>query len=256
MIDFHSHIIYGVDDGAKNIEMSIQILKEAQKVGVTDIILTPHYLKNYYTENKKEIEKRKEQLEKKLQEENIKVNLYQANEVYITDDMVELINNGTISTINNTKYVLFELPMSTETLNLKTVIYSLLENGNVPIIAHPERYVYIQKEPNMLIELIEDGVLFQMNIGSILGQYGKNAQKTAQKLIKYNMVHFLGTDTHRPNMIYNRINEAIEKLSKIASKEQLENLLTNNAKKVLQNEKITINQPIKIKRNLFSKILG
>lgn len=256
MIDFHSHIIYGVDDGAKDIEIAIQILKEASQAGFTDIILTPHYLKNYYIQSKKEIQKRIKEIEKRLKQENININLYQANEVYIMDEMSELINNGTISTINNSKYVLFELPMSTETLNLKSVIYSLLENGNIPIIAHPERYKYIQENPNKLLELIEIGVLFQMNFGSILGQYGKKVQKTAEKLLKHNMVHFLGTDTHRPNMIYNRINEAIHKLNKIIDEKQLKNLLMNNAQKVLQDEKVYIELPKEIKNGFISKLFG
>lgn len=256
MVDLHSHIIYGVDDGAKNIDTSIQILKEAKKAGFTDIILTPHYLKNYYEQKKSQIERKIREIEKRLNEENIKINLYQANEVYITDDMVELINNGTISTINNSKYILFELPMSVETFNLKSVIYSLFENGNIPIIAHPERYTYIQENPNKLLEFIEDGVLFQLNLGSILGEYGKKAKKTAQKLLKHNMVHFLGTDTHRTNMIYNRINEAIEELKKILKEEQIGNLLENNAKKVLQNEKVNIELPIPIKNSFISKIFN
>ncbi len=256
MIDFHSHIVYGVDDGAKDIQESVEMLKEASQAGFTDIILTPHYMKNYYIQNKKEIEKRIKEIQKKLKEDNIKINLFQANEVYIIDEMPELINNGTISTINSSKYVLFELPMSIETLNLKSVIYSLLENGNIPIIAHPERYKYIQNDPNKLLELIEMGVLFQSNFGSILGQYGKISQKTVEKLLKHNMVHFLGTDTHRLNTIYNKIDEIIEKLNKIVSKEQLNNLLTNNAKKVLQNENINIELPIEIKNNFISKLFA
>lgn len=254
MIDFHSHIIYGVDDGAKDIEMSIQILKEAKKAGFTDIVLTPHYIKNGYTKNKIEIEKIKNEIEQRLEKEHIIINLYQANEVYIMEDITDFINDGIISTINNTKYVLFELPMTTEMLNLKSVVYGLISNGNIPIIAHPERYTYIQQNPNKLLELIEDGVLFQMNIGSILGQYGKIAEKTAKKLLKHNMVHFLGTDTHRPNMIYNKIGEVIEKLNKILSKEQVDNLLENNARKALQNEKIYIVPPTEIKNSLISKI--
>jgi len=256
MIDFHSHIIYGVDDGAKDMQMSIYMLKEAKKAGFTDIFLTPHYLRDDYIKDKEEISPIIQKIQEKVQEEEININLYQANEIYIIDDMVDLINNGTISTINNSRYVLFELPMATESLNMKKVIYSLLENGNIPVIAHPERYVYVQKNPNRLLEWIEDGVLLQMNMGSIIGQYGKEAQKTAKKLLAANMICFLGTDTHRPNGIYRKMEQIKRELNKIIDEEQIEDLLLNNPKKVLKNEKINIEEPTEIKQSIISKLFN
>ena len=155
MIDFHSHIVYDVDDGAESIEDSVQILKLAENAGFKSIILTPHYMENYYEVQKDEIEQRIEVIKEKCKEENININLYQANEIYITNYMTELLQEGIASSINNSKYVLFELPMNEEPANLLEVVYSLLENGKIPIIAHPERYSYIQKEPNKLLDLIE-----------------------------------------------------------------------------------------------------
>lgn len=164
MIDFHSHILYNVDDGAKTIENSINILKEAEKAGFNEIILTPHYMPNYYEVSKSDIKEKIEIIKEKCKEEKINITVYQGNEIYITNHMVELLQEQIATTINNSKYVLFELPMNEEPPNLLEVIYNLLENKKVPIIAHPERYIYIQKEPNKLLELIENGVLFQMNL--------------------------------------------------------------------------------------------
>lgn len=177
MIDFHSHIVYEVDDGSSSIEDSINLLREAKNAGFNSIILTPHYMENYYEYPMDEIQSRIEKLKLKCEEENLNINLYQANEIYITNHIIELLKNKVASSICQSRYVLIELPMNEEPSNLLEVIYSLLENKKVPIIAHPERYNYIQKNPNRLLELQEMGVLFQCNYGSIIGQYGKEIQK-------------------------------------------------------------------------------
>lgn len=253
MIDFHSHIVYGVDDGAESIEDSVQILKNAENAGFKSIVLTPHYMENYYEFHKDEITERIELIRQKCIEENININLYQANEIYITNHMVELLQEGIASSINNSKYVLLELPMNDEPANLLEVVYGLLENNKIPIIAHPERYAYIQKDPNKLLELIEIGVLFQTNYGSILGQYGKEIQKTANLLLENNFIHFLGSDVHKTGNIYKNIDEIKKQLRRILSEEKIEELTQKNIEKVIKNEQIEIEIPIKIKQSFLKK---
>jgi len=253
MIDFHSHIVFDVDDGSETIEDSIKILKRAQAGGVKKIILTPHYMQDYYEYAKKQIKERIKILEEECKKQDIDIELYQANEIYITNHIVELLEENIASSINNSRYVLFELPMNNEPGNLLEVIYRLLENGKVPIIAHPERYSYIQKNPNKLIELIENGVLFQTNYGSILGQYGKEIQKTAKLLIENNFIHFLGSDVHKTGHIYENIDEIERQLSKIISQEKIEELINDNAEKVINDEEIEIELPTKIKQGFFKK---
>lgn len=256
MIDFHSHIVYDVDDGVQNIENSIKILKKAQDAGFDSIILTPHYMEDYYEYSKEQIKERIEQIRNICEEENINIKLYQANEIYITNHMVELLQEEVASSINNSRYVLFELPMNNEPSNLLEVVYSLLENGKVPIIAHPERYTYIQKDPNKLLELADNGVLFQTNYGSILGQYGKEALKTAKLLLQHNFIHFLGTDVHKTGHIYENIDEIKRQLRKIISEEKIEELTQINAEKVIQDEEIETEMPYKIKQGFFQKMFS
>ena len=150
MIDFHSHIIPNIDDGSQSIEDTICMLEEAKKVGFTDIISTSHYIEDYYEVDEK---KRKEYIDN-IQKEVEGINIIIGSEIYVTHNIVNLINEKKASTINNTRYVLFELPMNSNVLYLKNVIFSLLENKFIPIIAHPERYSFIQKNPNWLIEYI------------------------------------------------------------------------------------------------------
>lgn len=251
MIDFHSHIINNVDDGSDSIETSLEILKNANKVGFNSIILTPHYMENYYEYDAEQISEKIDKIKQICKKENLNIELYQANEIYISNNIVNLIKNKKASTINQSRYVLFELPMNEEPPNLLEVIYSLKEDNKIPIIAHPERYLYVQKEPNKLIELIEMGVLFQSNYGSITGQYGKQCQKTVKLLLKNNFIHFLGTDVHKSISIYSKIEKIEEELEKIMGKEQMEKIMEKNAEKVLKNELIDIVEPKLIKKNFF-----
>lgn len=235
MIDFHSHILPGIDDGSRNLEQSIAMVNEAKKAGFTKIISTSHYMENYYECNERE----RRQLLKKVQENVQGIELILGNEIYITNNIIELLQNGQASSINGTKYVLFEFPLiTTRPMNDKEVIYRLVENGYIPIIAHPERYPFIQENPDYLFELEEMGALFQANYGSIIGMYGLKAKKTLKILLKNNLISFLGSDVHRPEQVYNKMPKIIKKLKKIISNEEFEEFTEINPEKVLKNENI------------------
>ena len=232
MIDFHSHILPNIDDGSISIEETVKMLKEAQKVGFTKIISTSHYIEGYYESDEKE----RLDLLKNLKENFQDIELYLGNEIYIAENMIQLVKDKKASTINNSKYILFELPMNTKTMLTKEMVYRIIENGNIPIIAHPERYSYVQDNPEYIEELAEMGAMFQANYGSILGMYGEKAKKTVKKLLKQDLIQFLGSDVHRTNQIYPLIPKAIKKMSKIISEEKMEELTTINPQKVLNNE--------------------
>lgn len=235
MIDFHSHILPGIDDGSRNLEQSIAMVNEAKEAGFKKIISTSHYMENYYECNERD----RRQLLKKVQENVQGIELILGNEIYITNNIIELLQNGQASSINGTKYVLFEFPLiTTRPMNDKEVIYRLVENGYIPIIAHPERYPFIQENPDYLFELEEMGALFQSNYGSIIGMYGLKAKKTLKILLKNNLISFFGSDVHRPEQVYNKMPKIIKKLKKIISNEEFEEFTEINPEKVLKNENI------------------
>ena len=111
----------------------------------------------------------------------------------------------------------------------------LIENNYVPIIAHPERYSYVQDNPEYVNELLDMGAMFQSNYGSIIGLYGKKAEKTVKKLLKENLVQFLGSDVHREERVYIFMPKILKKLKKIISSEKLKELTEINPQKVLDN---------------------
>lgn len=251
MIDMHSHILPSIDDGARDIDETIDMLKEAKNAGFTTVVSTSHYYLGYYEVEEKERMEHINAIMHKLQEENVDLQICIGSEIYVNHNISNWLKEHKASSINGSKYVLFELPFQHQIQNLKDIIYSMLSNKYIPIIAHPERYEYVQKDPNLLIELIELGVLFQSNYGSIIGQYGKQAKKTVTKLIENDFIHFLGSDAHRHKSIYTKIPSAIEELSKIVLEDKIKELTTINPKLVLENKNIEIDTPKKIKKGLF-----
>lgn len=254
MIDFHSHILPNVDDGSKSIEESINLIKEAEQAGFNSIISTSHYIEGYY---EVENEQRKEiinNIKEIIDEQKIKMNIFLGNENYISDNIVQLIKDNKAATINGSDYILFETSLNAKPLNLYNMVYEMMQNNLKPILAHPERYSYIQENPQIVFDLIEKGVLMQSNYASIAGYYGKRAQIISKKMLENNMVHFLGTDVHRQRTIYPKIEEILDKITKIVGKDKLKELTTTNAELVLKNEVINITEPTEIKFTLIEKL--
>ncbi len=239
MIDLHSHILYGIDDGSHTKEESLEILKIAYTNGVKDIVLTPHYIKNSkYNANNKLKQQLLNNLKKELKQQNININLYLGNEVFIDEELPILINTD-ISTINNSKYILIEFPMGTKYQMLEEVLDELEEKKLIPIIAHPERYLSYYKDYDFFYHLKKRGCILQGNIGSLFGHYGRKSKKMIKELLKRNLIDCIGSDIHHPHQdFYNQPVE--EKLLKIIKNKKLvEDILEGNAKRILKGEIIT-----------------
>ena len=235
MIDIHSHLIYGVDDGSKKIEDSVEILESLSSNGITDIILTPHFIPetNYVSPKKDNIAKLKE-IKQIIKEKEIPINIYLGNEIYIDRNIIDYIYNGKMTTLNNSDHLLIELPMSGIYNDYQDIFTNLINNGCVVVLAHPERYTSFQKDYNKIIELDEIGVKFQCNIDSILGAYGKEAKKTVKWMLKNKLISFIGTDIHNKKDNYKYIDKAIKKFKKYLNEEELNKILEENAKSIIK----------------------
>lgn len=255
MIDFHSHILPNVDDGSKSVEETFELLKEAKEAGFEGIISTSHYMEGYYEVN---VEERKvwiKALSENLYKKNIDLKLYLGNEIYITKNIIDLLETGKATSINNSNYVLFEFPLNSKPLDIYDIIYDMLEYKLIPILAHPERYYFVQKEPEIIYDLIQKGVLMQANYGSILGRYGEKSEIIVRKLLENNMVHFLGSDAHKKNTIYPRVPEALSEIRNIIGREKLNEIININPSLVLENKKIDIDEPREFKLSLKEKMI-
>ena len=255
MIDIHSHILPNIDDGSRSIDETFNLIKEAKNVGFDAIVLTSHYMEGYYETNVPERKVWVNAIYENLQAKNIDINLYLGNEIYMSENIIKLLEEGKASTINDTSYVLFELPLNAEPLNLYDTIYEMQQYKLVPILAHPERYSFVQREPELVYDLVEKGVLMQANYGSIIGQYGNKAQMIVKKFFEGNMIHLLGSDVHKQNTIYPKIPQILSELNELIGEEKLEELTTINPNLVLHNKRIDIETPHLMKLNFKEKML-
>lgn len=237
MTDIHSHILFDVDDGSRTIEESIELLKQMKELGFNNVILTPHYIQgSEYCRANQEKKIKFNEIKEELKKQNIKINIFLGNEIFINNEIYELIKNGKIHTLNNTRYILVELPFHHPIMNLEDVIYELKIKGLIPIIAHPERYTYFQENYKEIDRLKEEGFLFQANYASILGYYGKESQKLMKYMLKKQYIDFLGTDLHRTTKTYviDNFKKIEKKIIKIAKNDYYEEIQENNNKIVTE----------------------
>ena len=240
MIDIHTHIIYAVDDGSDTIEESVAILKSAEENGVTDIILTPHYIEaNEYAKDK--VQEHFEQLNLEAKKQNLNIKLHLGNEVAVYGNIFDILEDKNITTLANSKYMLIEFPMNTDVSYVMDTIYEMKIKGVVPIIAHPERCECFRTHYERIKEAVSEGALIQCNTGSIMGTYGSTAQKIVKRLLKERLVHFLATDTHSTkNNRYENLHKVEVKVEKIVGKYEKNKLFVYNARNILINGNIEV----------------
>ena len=247
MIDVHSHILPEIDDGSRSMEETIEMIKQAKEAGFETIISTSHYMEGYYEADARQRTNLIARVKRKLKALDIEINIYPGSEIYISENTSNLIKKKEASALRNSKYVLFEFPLNAKPANMKDLIYDIQKNKRIPILAHPERYSFIQEEPELLNELIQIGVLMQVNYSSFVGRYGSHAQTLAKKMLKCNMIHFLGSDAHRQNTTYKEIKEVIKIVDNIAGKEKRIELTETNPKHIVDKERFEIEEPDEIK---------
>ncbi len=233
MIDIHSHILPGVDDGARTLTDSVEIVRELMMAGVTDVVATPHYIiDTNYVSSRFENLQIFERLKQVVADEGLKINLYLGNEIYIDNEILQLLKKNTISTMAGSRYLLVELPLNEEFPNYQDVFLELMNEGYKVILAHPERYAIVQNNYEVMEELSEMGVLLQCNLGSIVGKYGSGAKKVIKRLAKEKRIFALGSDIHHAGRgEYLRLGQ--KKLAKYYSEAELGKILVRNARRII-----------------------
>jgi tyrosine-protein phosphatase YwqE len=194
--DMHSHLLPGIDDGSPDLETSVKLIKGMMALGFKKFITTPHIMWEMYKNTPEIIGGKLELLRKRLKEEGINVEINAAAE-YFLDDHVEglLKRNEKLLTIKD-NWVLSEFSLASAPHGLKDILFEMQMQGYQPVIAHPERYTYLEGNKTFYEDLKDIGCLFQLNILSLAGYYGKSAQELAHHLIKKGYYDLVGTDLH------------------------------------------------------------
>ena len=238
MIDIHTHLLYETDDGCITIDETIELIKKAHKNGFSKIVFTPHYIEDSdFDKSVNENTKRFCLVKKRVEELGVDIELYLGNEIYATDNILSLIKQKKIKTINNSRYLLIEFPRLGSINDMENTVHNLLINNIVPIICHPERYYVYQKEPEKLLDLIKQGAVIQVNSGSLLGLYGRAAKQTVAYFLKRDYVHIMSTDCHQSDL-YESIDYVKKILNRIGGNRLIDTLLYHNPNRVINNEEI------------------
>lgn len=190
----HSHVLPGIDDGARNIDESRALLERFADLGYSKIVTTPHIMSDIYRNTPETIERALSELNRNFE---TPIAVEAAAEYYLDEELIKKVNSGERLLTISGRYLLFEMNFVTEPLQLKEFIFLAQTKGYQLILAHPERYLFIQQDMQKAEDLIDRGVLFQLNINSFTGHYSREAKKTAQQLVDRKWVHWLSSDAHR-----------------------------------------------------------
>lgn len=196
MIDIHSHVLYGLDDGPDSMEGTMKIIRSAVNEGITDLIATPHVHNPHFHVTAEEASKQVVEIMEYIEVEKIPLRVHIGQEVRIHDSIIKNYKAGELLTLANSRYMLLELPSQTVPSYTVKVIEQLTEIGIIPIIAHPERNRAIAEKPERLQRLIRHGAYAQITAGSVSGHFGKGIQDLSLRLIEANCIHTYGSDVH------------------------------------------------------------
>ena len=245
MIDIHCHILPEVDDGSRSLNESIEMAMIAKEQGITKIVNTSHYHPDFRYKKGEELLKELEDFNNVLKENMIDIEVVIGNEIYYTKDLIKEIDELDFYTLNNSRYILIELPPTNFPKDLCNIVYELKEKNYIPVFAHVERYREVQENPELIYEVINAGAIIQVNSHSILGKSGKELQKVCNTLLNRNMVHVVGTDAHSSKRRTPIFLDAYKYVSEKYSKEMADDLFIKNNNAIINNEALNMPKPYK-----------
>lgn len=255
MVDMHSHILAGVDDGPQTLDEAVRMLRKAVDEGITDIIATSHAYNPHYHVGKAAVEKKLLELQEVIDAHDIPIGIHSGQELRIQDKTAEVLEQQEALTLANSRYALIELPSSSVPSFAVPLIQQLLNQNIIPIIAHPERNKAIAEKPARLERLISHGALAQVTSGSVAGHFGKGVQKAAFSLIRSNLIHFYGSDVHNLSTRPFLFNEGLDTLDKQKLTDYVDLFLENNAR-ILEKKDAIILEPTVIEEKKWWKVFA
>ena len=195
LIDIHNHSLLGLDDGAKSLEESLEMIKVSNGEGVSNLVFTPHYRDRIYNNTYEIINERYESI-KNFLDDFKGINFHLGAEVFLCSNIPQMISSGVIATINRSRYFLLELPDYLDLRILLNIVFEIKLNGYIPVISHIERNNMFLNNFKYIGKILEAGCLIQITAASICGRFGREIEKFTFKLIESNGVHVVASDAH------------------------------------------------------------
>lgn len=194
--DMHSHLLPGIDDGSPDLETSLRLIRGMKELGYTKLITTPHVMWDMYKNSSEIIQTKLEELKKAMDENELVISVHAAAEYFLDEYVENLLKWGEPLLTISGKMVLTEFSMAYPPQGLKDILFEMQMQGYQPVIAHPERYIYLERSKEFYDELKDLGCLFQLNVLALINHYGRSAYELSQYLLKKGYYDLVGTDLH------------------------------------------------------------
>jgi protein-tyrosine phosphatase len=251
LIDIHSHILPGVDDGAQSMEDAIKMARAAVNDGIKVLCATPHHRNGRYENEKILIEQEVQRLNNELEKQDIPLYIVPGQEIRLYRDLLDDLDRDLLLPISKEgNYFLVEFPSNRVPDYAAHLCYELKIRGYTPIIVHPERNSELIEKPELLYELVKEGALTQVTASSVIGKFGKNIMNFSHDIIRANMAHFIASDAHNVSSRGFHLTEAYEFIHKKFGA-GMRYYLQENAELVIQGQTVLAEEPLVIKKKKF-----
>ena len=251
MIDLHCHLLPGVDDGSKSMDISLKLANDAVRDGIDYALLTPHHMNGVYLNHKKAVIQQTQEFQVELDRHKISLKVFPGQEVRINGDLSTALDQDDILFADERgRYLMLEFPDDDVPSYTSTMIYELMQRGIIPIIVHPERNTKIMKKPDILYRLLNRGCLSQITAGSYVGAFGYKVQKFSKQLIQTGQAYVFASDAHDlPNRKYEMTNAFVKMNHEFGN--DYVSRFNENAKRIINGDNILPNNFSEIKTHLF-----
>lgn len=240
MFDIHCHILYGLDDGSSGVEESLKMIDIARSGRTQGIIATPHCnvpgsYRNHWGED---LENRLKAIQKRLSENSDPFEVYPGQEIFCDGNFLEMLKNGELITLNHSRYPLVEFDFTERSSSVYEKLESVLAEGYTPVVAHPERYAFVQESPDAIFHMKRMGCLLQINKGSLKGAFGQGAFAASHFLVAHRLADVMASDGHSPYVRTPYMADAYEIICENYSYDYAELIAGINPQRIIEDKSI------------------
>ncbi len=235
MIDLHSHILPGIDDGAKTLEMSLEMARIAVADGIHTMACTPHIYPGMYMNDGPGIERARLTLQAELDQAGIPLRLVTGADVHLVPGLLPQIKSGQVPTLNGSRYLLLEPPHTAAPPRFEDAVFKLVASGYTPVITHPERLTWVEGHYPVFRRLVQQGAWMQVTAGALTGMFGKRPQYWGERFLGDGLTHVLATDAHSTGRRLPRLSEGLAVARRLLGEEEARKLVLDRPQAIMDN---------------------
>lgn len=233
MIDLHTHILPGIDDGARSLEISLEMARIAVQDGTTVMACTPHIYPGLYMNDAAGIQLEREKLQQALDEAGIALRLVVGADAHLVPELLSGLKSGRVPTLNGSRYFLLEPSHHVAPPMFEDSVFQVMAAGYVPVITHPERLVWIEQHYATFVALARRGAWLQLTAGALVGKFGKRARHWSERLLDDGVIHIVASDAHTTSVRSPRMSDAVPLLERIVGAEETRRMLYERPQAIL-----------------------